>query len=179
MVDTTKENKARPKGSERDVASRATVPAMFDRATDIAPYRSQETGLTMREEFDRFVEHFLDRWHSHWPEVHSHWRWRVDIHDAGDSLVVRAEAPGFEPTDFDIQIRGYHLVICAMHKTESATETSGRRESQRHEFYRSILLPSEVERAKVEAEYRNGVLNVTLPKAHAGEKPQTIKVRGT
>ncbi len=100
--------------------------------------------------------------------------WGTDVWEDDDRVTVRAEAPGFEPADFDIQVRGDQLVVCACHKSEQKEE--GYR-GWRNEFYESVLLPAGVGADKVKAAYRNGVLTVTLPKAEDG-KAKRIPVEG-
>ena len=79
--------------------------------------------------------------------------------DAVEKLKV---APGFEPGDFDLQVRGDQLVMKAEHKAEK--EEQGMRSWQRQEFYRVVPLPAATNPDKVDARYKNGVLTITLPK---------------
>jgi HSP20 family protein len=103
------------------------------------------------------------------------WRWGLDVEDRDDAVVVRAEAPGFEPDDFDLQVRGDELVLCACQKEQQAE--GERREWRRRELYRSVSLPHGIDAEKVEAEYRNGILAVTLPKTEQS-KGKRISVKG-
>ena len=91
-------------------------------------------------------------------------------------MSVRAEAPGFEPSDFDIQVRGDQLVLRAAHKAEAEEKERGYREWRRQEFYQSVPLPAGIDADKVEATYRNGILSVTLPKTEEG-KGRRIQVK--
>jgi HSP20 family protein len=80
-------------------------------------------------------------------------------------VVVRAEAPGFEATDFDVQVSGDVLTIRAEHKEESREGGEGGPAESRYGcFERWVTLPGGTDRDKVEARYRNGVLEVHLPK---------------
>lgn len=78
--------------------------------------------------------------------------------------MVRAEAPGFEPSDFDLQIRGNELVCQCDNQERGRRKDKGYREWRRQEFQRAVTLPSAVDADKVEATYRNGILTLTLPK---------------
>lgn len=103
------------------------------------------------------------------------WRWGLDVKEADDVIIVRAEAPGFEPGDFDLKVIGDRLVLRASRKAEARDEGSTRVTEM--ECYESLLLPSTVDREKVEATYRHGILTVRLPKA-AEAKPRPIPVKG-
>jgi len=133
----------------------------------------------MREEFDRMFDGFARGWlglpAGDWEDG---WRgWNLDVREEDDAVAVRAEAPGFEPGDFDIQVRGDQLILRAAHKAESEEKDAGYREWQRREFYRSVPLPAPVDPDKVKANYRHGVLNVSLPKTEDG-KGRRVAVEG-
>jgi len=88
------------------------------------------------------------------------------VEEADKEVVVRAEAPGFEPKDFDIHISGNTLTIKAEHKEEAEEKETGyRRWEQRYgQFQRSLPLSTDVNTDKVEARYHSGVLEVHLPR---------------
>jgi HSP20 family protein len=99
----------------------------------------------------------------------------VDVADRDDELVVTADLPGFTTEEIDLTLRGDELRIDAEHEQE--TEEGGERDEgryirkeRRHQSVsRSVTLPEEVDEENVSAEYRNGVLTVTLPKTHGGK----------
>jgi HSP20 family protein len=101
----------------------------------------------------------------------------VDVADRGDELVVTADLPGYETGDIDLTLRGDELRIDAEREreTEESDEAGGgegryiRKERHHQSVSRAVMLPEEVDEENVSAEYRNGVLTVTLPKVHAGE----------
>jgi HSP20 family protein len=130
----------------------------------------------LRSEFDRVFDDFFRGW----PTMGSFDRenaLQLDVQELDDKLVVRADVPGFEPKDFDVEIRGEALVIAASQsEEEEAAEDKGYR-WQRRDFYRSIPLPAEVEQDKIDAEYRNGVLTLTLPKSEQA-KARKIAIKG-
>ncbi len=115
----------------------------------------------LRREFDSFFDDFFSRWPA--PITAG---WGLDMEDTGKDVIVRAEAPGFEAQEFDVQLRGDRLYIRAEHK-EEAQKGEGEEQavSNRYGVYeRWLTLPSGVDTDKVEARYRNGVLEVHLPK---------------
>jgi HSP20 family protein len=129
----------------------------------------------LRSEFDRLFDDFLGGLGGlpAWPEA-GDGRWGLDVDDQEDQIVVRAEAPGFEPDDFDIQVRDDQLVLCACQSEEKQRE--GGRQWHQQELYRSISLPSGIDSEHVDAQYRNGVLTVKLPKTEQA-KSRRIEVK--
>jgi len=127
------------------------------------PAVSWEPIRRMREEFDRIFDLTFGGWPAPWEGTGRDRLWGLDMEEKENNVIVRAEAPGFEPNDFDLQVRGDQLVLRAAHKAESE-EPDGYHEWSRQELYRSVALPTGVDADKVQATYRNGVLTVTLPK---------------
>ena len=141
--------------------------------------------IHLREEMDAL----FDRFWRDWPDFGEEWKgwpalsdsltgptWGVDVDDRENEMVVRAEAPGFEPEDFDVRVSAGRLVVQAEHKEESK-EGNGRRYRQ-GTLYRTLPLPSGVEEDKVEAKYHNGVLEVIVPKGEEA-KGKRITVKAT
>jgi HSP20 family protein len=131
--------------------------------------------MRLRTEFDRLFDDFFRGWGglSAVPEEPLS-GWSMDLDDQDDKIVVRAEAPGFEPGDFDIQIRNNQLILSASESVEMKQE--GGRQWRKREFYRSIPLSSEIDAEKVDAQYRNGILTLTLPKTER-TKSRRIEVK--
>jgi HSP20 family protein len=128
----------------------------------------------LRSEFDRLFDDFFQGWPSLGRASDEH-RWELDFQDQADAVVVHADAPGFEPGDFNLEIRGDNLILCACQSEEQSKEDSGYR-WERREFYRSIPLPAEINEDKVDAQYRNGVLTIKLPKREPA-KTRKIEVK--
>lgn len=86
--------------------------------------------------------------------------------------------PGVKPEDIDITITGDTLTIKGEVKAEEKVEKANyiRRERRYGAFSRSLTLPTSVVAEKAKAEFENGVLTLTLPKAEE-VKPKTIKVK--
>jgi len=165
------------KESSRELSkSAAATPVPYRRGTAVSQW-AHEPFRRMREEFDRMFEQFF----GNWPTMSEGWgrqmQWGLDFQEDDATMIVRAEAPGFEPGDFDVQVRGDQLILHATHKTESQEKQRGDHEWQQQEFYRSISLPSGADHEKVEARYRNWVLSVTLAKTEEC-KGRHIAVKG-
>jgi HSP20 family protein len=120
----------------------------------------------LRDEFDNLFERFFGNWPAPFEMGWSQSRWNFGVEDTDKEVVVRAEAPGFEPQDFDVQVSGNWLTIQAEHKDEKETKEGEGPYSERsyRRFQRSFSLPVGTETNNVEARYRNGVLEVRLPK---------------
>ena len=117
----------------------------------------------LREEFVGLY----DRLFSHLPAMVEPERfWKLEVEDNEKEVVVRAEVPGFEAEEFDIQLRGNHLVVKAEHKEETKEKKEETEVLERHtrKYERFVTLPAGTDLEKVEARYHSGVLEVKLPK---------------
>jgi HSP20 family protein len=104
------------------------------------------------------------------------WRWGVNLEEKDDCILIRAEAPGFEADDFDIQVTGNRLTLRATHKSEAKAKSSTYHEQR--ECYESMNLPTGVNADKIDACYHSGVLTLTIPKT-AEFKAKKISVKST
>lgn len=120
----------------------------------------------LQEDFEELFERFGRDFPLMTGDWESRWRWGMDFEDKDDAYLVRAEAPGFEPSDFDISVSGDRLILRASRKSESKEKERTFREQV--ECYECVTLPPGVDKDKIEAKYHNGVLTVTLPKTKEG-----------
>ncbi len=90
----------------------------------------------------------------------------VDIEDRENEVVVTAELPGLDSKDFSVEVEADRLILRGEKKaeTEKHEKTYYYRESSYGSFHRVVPLPAEVNRDNAKAQYKNGVLTVTLPK---------------
>jgi HSP20 family protein len=101
----------------------------------------------------------------------------LDVKDSKDEFVVTAEVPGFDAKDLHVHLNDSHLVIEGKHETsEEKKEKEGKaiyskRKSQ--QIYRTIELPAPVVADRAQAELKNGILELKLPKV---DKIKQIKV---
>ncbi len=93
-------------------------------------------------------------------------------------MVVKASVPGVKPEDIDISITGEMLTVKGEFKSETKSDSASviRQERRFGTFERTMSLPTQVVADKAKAEFENGVLTLTLPKAEE-VKPKTIKVK--
>ena len=98
----------------------------------------------------------------------------VDLADNGKEYVVKAEVPGLNKDDLIIEVTENSVEISGETKAEEKEEDKSkgyiRRERRYSSFYRSLPLPESVLTDKVDAELKDGVLTVKLPKAAPPEK---------
>ncbi|MFV0352427.1 MAG: Hsp20/alpha crystallin family protein [Oscillospiraceae bacterium] len=94
-------------------------------------------------------------------------QFRCDIQDEGDRYLLDAELPGFNKEDINVELKDDRITISATHKTESEEkdkkENFIRRERHYGSFSRSFDV-SDIEAADITASYKDGVLQLTLPK---------------
>jgi HSP20 family protein len=101
----------------------------------------------------------------------------AEMHETPDAIHLKLEVPGLEAKDIDVQVSAEAVSISGERKEESKTEENGmkRTEFRYGSFRRVIPLPARVQNTNVQAEYKNGILNLTLPKAEE-EKNKVVKV---
>jgi len=105
------------------------------------------------------------------------WAPAVDIYEKGTDVVLKAELPGLDPKDVDIRIENNVLTLKGERKTDNEVkrESYHRVERSYGTFTRSFTLPSTVDTTNVKADYKDGVLRITLPKREEA-KPKQIQV---
>jgi HSP20 family protein len=103
----------------------------------------------------------------------------IDIADKADAIVIKAEVPGCKAEDIEISIYGSTMTISGEKKehAEVQKENYYHVESRFGSFRRDLILPAEVDVDKVSAQYKDGILTVTMPKAEKA-KAKRIKVQG-
>lgn len=102
----------------------------------------------------------------------------LDVEETDKNVVVRAELPGVEAKNVELFIRDNVLTIQGEKSQEEETKEHDYIRSERRygSFRREIALPAEVDAAKVEAKYHNGVLTITVPKT-AEREAKRIEIK--
>jgi HSP20 family protein len=108
------------------------------------------------------------------------WAPAVDIYETENELVVKADLPEVNEKDIDVRVENNTLTVRGERKFEEKTEKENylRVERTYGSFSRSFSLPNTVNNEAIRADYKNGVLTVTLPK-RAESKPKQVKVNVT
>ncbi len=126
----------------------------------------------------------FDQFFSDWPfhpmvcEGTETWRPVVDVVEKDGNLILRAELPGVDQKDIELKLEGNVLTLKGERKLEHEENRDNYRriESSYGAFARSFTLPESVERDKIRADYKNGVLTVTIPQKPES-KPREIAVK--
>lgn len=102
----------------------------------------------------------------------------LDLSETSDAVQVRMDVPGVNVKDIDIQINGNLLTISGKREEEKEEKdrTYHRVERTSGSFSRTVTLPCPVDEAKVDAQYREGILTVAMPKT-AEAQARKIKVK--
>src|SRR6185295_1566844 len=105
------------------------------------------------------------------------WSPSVDIYETENELVLRADLPDVKLEDIEVRVENQTLTLSGERKFEQDSKVRGYHRIERSygAFTRSFTVPATVESDKVHAEFKNGVLTVTLPKKEAA-KPRQVKV---
>lgn len=151
----------------------------------LAPWRPFMDLSKWEREMDRMMDEFFTRrmrpW---WPE-----RWLVspdseivtpivDVYEEKDDIVVKAELPGMDKNDIEVAISDSELTLKGEKKKEEKIEEKGyyRCERSYGAFARSVQLPKDVKADKIKASFKNGILEVRLPKSEEA-KAREIKIK--
>jgi HSP20 family protein len=120
----------------------------------------------LQDELDRLFESPLTGWAP-----------ALDVHEDKDSFSIRVELPGMRREDIEVSLQDGALVISGERKEEKVTEGTEVHRQERFygRFSRALTLPSAVAGDKVKAQYKDGILTVTLPKAEEA-KPKAITI---
>jgi len=105
------------------------------------------------------------------------WAPAVDIYETENELVIKADLPDIEEKDIDVRVESNMLTIRGERKFEESVKEDNylRVERAYGSFSRSFSLPNTVDTGAIQANYKNGVLKVQLPK-RAESKPKQVKI---
>jgi len=129
----------------------------------------------MQREMNRLFEGFGGRMLE--PASMREWYPPLDVAETKDEMVVRAEIPGMKPSDINVSIADNTLLIEGERKQEEETkgENYYRRERMYGAFRRAVPLPTGIQADQIKASYRDGILEVRLPKPEEAKAKQ-VKV---
>jgi len=102
----------------------------------------------------------------------------LNVYDAGDKLVVTAEAPGVEAKDIELNVVENSLTLSGKRNGQPENKDGRyyRRERFCGQFSRTISLAEKVNPDKATAQFKNGILTIELPKAEEA-KPRSIRIK--
>lgn len=153
----------------RNMVSRFLPARREDRI--FSPVRRLWDIFDLRSDIDRMFDDFFE-----FPLVRGNFP-PIDMVETENDIVVKAELPGIDPKNIDIHVTPDRLEIRGEIKDEVEQKEAGCciKERYRGTFERALSLPVEVKQDDVKAQYRDGVLHITLPKTEPS-KPKTKKV---
>jgi len=130
----------------------------------------------LRNEIDRLFEVPLSEL-ARTSHMLSGWNPPIDLYEDKDSVTVRVELPGMKKEDIDLSLHDNTLSISGERKHEEKYEEAEVYRAERFfgRFQRTITLPTTVAADKTKAQYKDGVLTITLPKTEEA-KPKHIDV---
>ncbi len=134
------------------------------------PFQEVET---LRRQFDQLFSELAGESR----ETEIAWMPAIEFQDSPQNLIIRAQIPGVSPSDLDIQATKDTVFISGEHRYENKAEEQGyvRSEFRYGKFQRVIPLPAHIQNDQVKADFNNGVLTLTLPKAQAAQR-QVVKI---
>jgi HSP20 family protein len=102
----------------------------------------------------------------------------IDLYQTNEDVIVKAALPGMTAEDVEISVAGDMLTLKGEIQRKDEREDAAYliREQRYGRFERSLMLPTEVQSDKAQAEFENGLLTVTLPKAEQ-VRPKTVTVK--
>jgi HSP20 family protein len=105
------------------------------------------------------------------------WMPALELVDAGDNFVLKAQLPGIDPKDIDVQVTREAISISGERRYENTDEKSGyvRSEFRYGKFHRVLPLPAPIQNDSVQAECKDGILMLTLPKV-AEARNKVVKI---
>lgn len=105
------------------------------------------------------------------------WGWcpAVDIRDAAEEIVACVDLPGVDRGDIQLDLKDHTLILSGKRRSEETEEGWLRRETPSGPFYRAFRLPAKIKAGQVTASFKNGILEVRLPKAEEA-KPHRVKI---
>ena len=126
---------------------------------------------------DQLFGEFFGRTPSKMAATEARWSPMVDVHETDEGIRLVADLPGIKQEDIQVSIEGDTLTLKGERKRDAEVKEDQyyRVERSYGVFQRSILLPSVVDSNKVKATYRDGVLEILLPKKEEA-KPKEIKI---
>jgi len=120
--------------------------------------------------FENFFDEALTRPQAEWHPA-------VDVLESANEYIIRAELPGMRKEDINVEVNEGKLVLTGERKSEKPAEGVNYRHVERvaAKFWRSFSLPESVKRDAIEATYKDGVLEIRVPKAEEA-KPRQIPI---
>lgn len=153
------------------------IPIKKEESSMLSPFHEMDR---LRERMNNFFDFSLSRFFDDFGKIdlfQRAWGPPVDIFESNDEIHIKVDLPGINKNDIDISILGNRLFIKGEKKLEKKEEKKGHLRAERFygSFQRMIDIPQGVKESEVKGTYKDGVLEITLPKKD-GLKPKQIKI---
>ena len=142
----------------------------WTRSTLARPNGREDMFTSLQREMNRLLEGFEGGLAPLATLEQGAWAPSLDVSETEKEIIVSAELPGMEEKDVDVSIQNGVLTIKGEKKEEKEGKNVYRMERRYGAFQRSVEIPSEIDKDKAEASYKNGVLTVKLPKTKAAQQ---------
>ena len=142
--------------------------------SNLVQYKPSRDMMTLREAMDQLFDEAFTR-----PLGMSEFSMpAIDLYQTNEDVIVKAALPGMTAEDVEISVAGDMLTLKGEIQQKDEREDAAYliREQRYGRFERSLMLPTEVQSDKAQAEFENGILTVTLPKAEQ-VRPKTLTVK--
>ncbi len=120
----------------------------------------------MAPSMDDFIERFFYGWPKYREDMETSWSPRADVNETEKEYLIDIEIPGIDKKDIKVEIKNDVLTVSGERKEETEKSEKGYQSVERHygKFERSFGLPETVKAENISAQYKNGVMTLTLPK---------------
>ncbi len=129
---------------------------------------------TLRQQMDRLLDELMhgERSESLLPKLNANWTPAIELKETDTDIILKAEIPGIEAKDLNVEVSPDAVSIAGEYQQEKHDEGKGivRSEFRYGQFQRIIPLPISIKNEQVKAEFKNGVLTLTLPKVEAAKR---------
>lgn len=114
----------------------------------------------------RQMDQMFDELAASEPQSATSWKPAIELQDTEENLILRAEIPGVDGKDIDVHVTREAVAISGEHRFEKKTQEKGffRSEFRYGNFQRVIPLPVPIQNDQAKADFKNGILTLTLPK---------------
>lgn len=133
--------------------------------------------MTTQKEFERLFREAFSPMQGETEVSTRSWAPPVDIYETEDAIILKAELPGIDPKDVEVRVEDNTLYLKGERKFEKEVKEQNYHRVERSygSFARSFSLPNSINADQVKAEFKDGLLTLTMPKREEA-KPKTIKI---
>jgi HSP20 family protein len=133
--------------------------------------------VSIRDEMNRLFDDFFGGTPARTEWAEGVWSPTIDVSETKDKVMVEADLPGLKKEDVKISVQDDSLIIKGEKRQEKEEKEADYHRVERSygSFFRSIPLPTPVKKEKVKANYKDGVLKITMPKSEE-VKPKEIPI---